>query len=61
MKDLPATVQATIREQRKGAVLRGLAQETENGQIFYEAELRVNGHSKDVLMDPTGEVVAIEE
>jgi hypothetical protein len=61
MKDLPAAVQATVREQSKGAVLRGLAQETENGQTFYEAELRVGGHGKDVLMDPTGKVVAIEE
>jgi hypothetical protein len=61
MRDLPAAVQATVREQRKGAVLLGLAQETENGQTSYEAEWRVNGHNKDVLMDAAGKVVVVEE
>ncbi len=61
MKDLPAPVQQTVREQSKGAVVRGLAKEVEGGQTFYEAELRVNGHNKDVLMDPAGKIVAIEE
>jgi uncharacterized membrane protein YkoI len=61
MKDLPAPVQATVKEQSKGAVLRGLAKEVENGQTFYEAELKVNGHNKDVLIDPAGKVVEVEE
>jgi uncharacterized membrane protein YkoI len=61
MKDLPAAVQQTVREQSKGAVIRGLAQETENGETNYEVELRVNGHNKDVLISPTGAVVEIEE
>jgi uncharacterized membrane protein YkoI len=61
MADLPAPVQQTVREQSKGATIRGLAQETENGQTNYEVELKVNGHSKDVLIDPTGAVVEIEE
>lgn len=61
MKDLPAPVQQTVREQSKGAVIRGLAQETEDGQTNYEVELKVNGHTKDVLIDPAGAVVEIEE
>jgi uncharacterized membrane protein YkoI len=61
MKDLPAAVQQTVREQSKGAVIRGLAQETENGVTNYEVELKVNGHNKDVLIAPSGEVVEIEE
>jgi uncharacterized membrane protein YkoI len=61
MKDLPAAVQATVKEQSKGATLRGLAKEVEDGKTFYEAELKVNGHNKDVLMDSTGAVVEIEE
>ncbi|MFL6207355.1 MAG: hypothetical protein ACJ74W_00805 [Pyrinomonadaceae bacterium] len=61
MRDLPAPVQQTVREQSKGAVIRGLAQETEAGLTNYEVELRVNGHTKDVLIDPTGAVVEIEE
>lgn len=61
MKDLPEAVRKTVEEQRKGATLRGLAREVENGKTFYEAELKVNGHNKDVLIDPSGAVVEIEE
>ena len=61
MKDLPAAVQRTVREQSKGATIRGLSQETEKGKTNYEVELRVNGHNRDVLIDPSGAVVEIEE
>ena len=61
MKDLPAAVQKTVLEQTKGVELRGLAKEVENGQTFYEAETRVNGHSKDILIDTSGAVVEVEE
>ena len=61
MKDLPAAVQKTVREQSRGATIRGLARETENGKTNYEVELRVNGHNKDVLIDPSGAVVEVEE
>ena len=61
MKDLPEAVRKTVQEQSKGATLRGLAKEVEDGKTFYEAELKVNGHNKDVLIDPTGAVVEIEE
>lgn len=61
MKDLPAPVQATVKEVSKGASLRGLAMETENGKTYYEAELMVKGHSKDVTIDPDGKIVTIEE
>jgi hypothetical protein len=61
MKDLPEAVRKTVEEQSKGATLRGLAKEVEDGKTFYEAELKVNGHNKDVLIDPTGAVVEIEE
>jgi hypothetical protein len=61
MKDLPEIVQKTVRDQSKGAVVRGLAKEVENGKTFYEAELKVKGHNKDILIDETGTVVEIEE
>ena len=61
MKNLPPAVQAAVREQSKGATLRGLSQETKDGKKFYEAELRVSGHTKDVLMDADGKVIEIEE
>ena len=61
MKDLPPAVQAAVKQQSEGATLRGLAKEVEKGKTFYEAELKVNGHNKDVLMDTDGKVVSIEE
>jgi len=39
MKDLPAPVQATVKKESKGAVIRGLSKEVKNGQTFYEVEL----------------------
>lgn len=61
MKDLPEAVRKTVQEQSKGATLRGLAKEVEDSKTYYEAELKVNGHNKDVLIDPNGAVVEIEE
>ena len=61
MKNLPPAVQKTVREQSQGAKIRGLAKEVEKGKTSYEAELLVNGHAKDVLIDPDGKVLAIEE
>lgn len=61
MKELPEAVRKTVQEQSKGAILRGLSKETKDGNTYYEAELKVKGHRKDVLMDPSGAVVEIEE
>ena len=61
MSELPAAVQQTVREQSRGAKIRGLSVETENGVTNYEVELKVNGHTRDVLIDPSGVVVAVEE
>jgi hypothetical protein len=59
--DLPPAVEKTVAAQSQGAIIRGFSEEKENGQTFYEAELMVNRHSKDVLMDANGAVVEVEE
>jgi hypothetical protein len=59
--ELPAAVNETVRAQSQGATIRGFSQEKENGKTFYEAELMVDGRSKDVLIDAGGEVVEVEE
>src|SRR3984893_16762011 len=61
MKDLPAAVQQAIKEQSKGATLKGVVTEVENGKTLYEAELKVNGHSKDISFDAQGQIVSVEE
>jgi uncharacterized membrane protein YkoI len=59
--DLPPAVEKAVAEQSKGATIRGFSQEKGNGQTYYEAELMVNGHTKDVLVDANGSVVEVEE
>lgn len=61
LKDLPPPVQARVREQSKGATVRGFAEEIEHGQTFYEVSLLVKGRVRDVLMDPNGNVVETED
>ena len=59
--DLPPAVEKAVAAQSSGASIRGFSEERENGQTFYEAELTVNGHSKDLLMDAGGVIVEVEE
>jgi uncharacterized membrane protein YkoI len=59
--ELPAAVENTVKQQSKGARIRGFSLEKENGQTTYEVEMLVNGHTKDVQMSPNGTVIEIEE
>jgi hypothetical protein len=59
--DLPPAVEKTVAAQSLGATIQGFSEERENGQTFYEAEMTVNHHNKDILMDAGGVVVNIEE
>src|SRR6266481_7452896 len=61
MQDLPEAVQKTVKEQTKNGKLRGLAKEIKNGKTFYEAETTVDGKARDILIDPSGAVVEVEE
>lgn len=59
--DLPQAVEKTVVAESAGATIKGFNEEKEKGQTFYEAEMIVNGHSKDVLIDANGTVVEVEE
>jgi uncharacterized membrane protein YkoI len=59
--DLPPAVEKTMEEVSKGATIKGFSKETENGRTTYEVEMAVNGHSKDVEIDPSGVIVEVEE
>jgi uncharacterized membrane protein YkoI len=61
MKDLPKAVQKTVQEQSNGGTISGLSKEVEHGKTYYEVELKVNGHGKDMLIDPTGAIVEVED
>ncbi len=59
--DLPPAVEKTVAAQSEGATIKGFSTEKEKGETFYETEMMVNGHSKDVLIAADGTVVEIEE
>ncbi len=59
--DLPPAVEKTVAAQSEGASIKGFSQEKEKGQTYYEAEMMVGGHSKDVLIDANGGIVEVEE
>jgi hypothetical protein len=59
--ELPAAVEKTVAAQTQGATIRGFSMEQEKGKTYYEVEMTVNGHSKDVSMDAEGAVIEVEE
>lgn len=59
--ELPPPVEKTVAAQSAGSTVRGFSQEEEGGKLYYEAELAVNGHSKDILIAPDGAIVEVEE
>jgi uncharacterized membrane protein YkoI len=59
--ELPAAVEKTVVQESKGATVRGVSEEKENGQTVYEVAMVVNGHTKDVQMDANGAVLEVEE
>jgi hypothetical protein len=59
--DLPPAVEKTVAAQSAGATVKGFSKENEKGQTYYEAEMVVNGHSKDILIDTNGAIVEVEE
>jgi uncharacterized membrane protein YkoI len=61
LKSLPPAAQKTVQEQLKGAQLKGLSQETEDGKTVYELETMVNGKTRDVLIDANGTILEVEE
>ncbi|HZF41493.1 MAG TPA: hypothetical protein VE715_21930 [Blastocatellia bacterium] len=58
---VPPAVQKTVNEQSQGATIRGLSKELEKGRTQYELELTVNGHARDMIIDPTGAILEVEE
>jgi uncharacterized membrane protein YkoI len=59
--DLPPAVEKTVTAQSEGATIKGFSTEKEKGQTFYEVEMTVNGHSKDISIAADGSIVEIEE
>jgi uncharacterized membrane protein YkoI len=61
IKDLPEAVQRTVREQSKGAFIRTITEETEDGIQQYEVRTVVKGRQRDFNVDTEGKLLAVEE
>lgn len=59
--DLPAAVQAAVKERTRNATLVGISTEKEEGKTMYEVETKVDGKSRDLLFDQSGTIVETEE
>ncbi len=59
--DLPAAVDKTVAARSQGATVRGYSEERENGKTYYEADLMVNGHNRDILIEADGTIAEVEE
>jgi hypothetical protein len=58
---LPPAVEKAVQQNSQDATIKGFSQEIEHRATFYEAEMTINGHSKDVLFDQQGHIIEIEE
>ncbi len=59
--ELPLAVQKTADKQSEGATIKRFVKDNENGQLEYEMEMAVNGHTKDVSIAPDGRLLEVEE
>ena len=60
LDELPAAVQETVRERTRGQKLLALSEEIEDGQTLYEAEVRIDGRTREIVIDASGKVVEEE-
>ena len=58
---LPPAVEKTVAAESQGATIKGFSTEVEKGKRLYEAELEINGRSRDISMDRNGNIVEVEE
>jgi hypothetical protein len=61
VKDLPAEAQKTVQAELKGAEIKNIGKETENGITQYEVETLLNGKHRDFNVDTKGKLLVVEE
>ena len=61
MQDLPPAVQQAVKDQTRNATIVGLSKEKDKGKTVYEVETKVNGRTRDFMVDATGKVYGVEE
>ncbi len=61
LNTLPAAVQKTIQDNLKGAQIKSIGKEKEDGVEQYEVETILNGQSRDFDVDTKGNLLEVEE
>ena len=61
LADLPAAVQKTVQANLKGAEIRNIGKEKEDGVEQYEIETVLNGKARDFNVDSKGALLLVEE
>ena len=61
LKDLPAPAQKTVNDNLKGAEIKNIGKETEDGVAQYEIETMLNGKHRDFNVDTKGNLIEVEE
>ncbi len=60
-KSVPSAVISAFKSRYPNATIKSFAREKENGKVFYEIESKDGDIGRDVLYNPDGSVVAVEE
>lgn len=58
---LPLPVHKTLDAHSQGAKIEKISQVNKSGKNYYEVELQVEGHKKEVVIEPSGELTKVEE
>ena len=61
MTDLPPAVRQAVQEQTKGAQIKGMSMEKENGRMEYEVETVLDSKSRDLTFDANGTLIEVEQ
>jgi hypothetical protein len=61
LKSLPAAVRKTVQDNLKGAEIKSIGKEKEDGVEQYEVETMLNGKSRDFNVDAKGNLLVVEE
>ena len=54
LADCPAAVQKTLTREARGGEIEAIEKETEHGKTVYEAEIEIDGHDYEVVVDEQG-------
>ena len=61
LKDLPPAVRVSVEANAAGAEIKSIVKEVEKGKTLYEVETLAAGKTRDLMIDPNGHVISVEQ